>query len=54
MDPEKGVKYYIYVGGEFTSCEINTGEYTGDGTSLGPDTVAVSAQESAETETENE
>ena len=54
LDPEKGARYYIYVGGEFSSCEISTGEYTGDGTSLGPDTVTVSDQENEEAETETE
>lgn len=52
LNAVKGSRYFIYVGGDFSGCEINSGTYTGDGTSLGPDTVdAASEDESAEAET---
>ena len=34
------VIYLIHVDGEFNECTVNIAEYTGDGTSLGPDDIA--------------
>ena len=40
FEAEKGKRYRIFVSGEFSACKIGTALYTGDGTSLGPDSIA--------------
>ena len=32
--------YWIYISGEFKTCKVRIAEYTGDGTSLGPDDIS--------------
>ena len=44
-------KYHIFVGGKSDACKISISSYTGDGTTLDPDSVAVIDKEISEQET---
>ena len=48
LQAQDDVLYLIHVNGEFKECSVTIAEYTGDGTSLGPDDIKLPADTDAE------
>lgn len=45
FEAQRYKKYRIFIGGDFDKCSISIATYTGDGTTLGPDTVSMDSEE---------